>query len=121
MVPDVRKNHPETETFVVEGIIEEEETGRPLAGLIVRAFDRDLLLDDRLGFTTSDIDGRFEIRFGPEAFRDVFESRPDLYLRIFDSSGLRLLHDTSDAIRRNAEQLERYSIRISARSLDPRS
>jgi len=108
-----------SDTFRIEGEIHEPETGRPLAGLIVRAFDRDLILDDKVGFATTDPDGRFEITFGPEAFRDAFESRPDLYLRIYDPSGSRLLHETTDAIRWNADHLERYEIQISGRVLDP--
>ena len=91
-------------SFRVRGTIEEAETGRPLGGLIVRAFDRDLVFDDKLGFATSDDEGRFEIRFGVEAFRDLRESRPDLYLRVYDAEGTGLLHETTDAIRWNASQ-----------------
>jgi hypothetical protein len=104
---------------VVFGTVEEEETGRPLPDLVVRAFDRDLLLDDKVGFTSTDDDGRFEIRFGPEDFRDLWEARPDLYLRIYDRAGVRLLHETTDAIRWNASPSERYRIRVPARALNP--
>ena len=111
--------------YRVRGTLEEEETGRPLAGLIVRAFDRDLLFDDKLGFATTDEQGSFEIHFGVEAFRDLLESRPDLYLRIYDAEGTGLLHETTDAIRWNASTDEHYRIRIPARALagrpgDPR-
>ena len=107
------------DSFRVLGTIEEEETGRPLADLIVRAFDRDLILDDKVGYATTDSDGRFEIRFNREDFRDVGESRPDLYLRIFDRSGIREIHQTTDAIRWNASPTERYRLRIPARALRP--
>ncbi len=107
--------------FRVLGTIEEEETGRPLANLIVRAFDRDLIFDDKVGFATSDDDGRFEIRFNRDDFRDVGESRPDLYLRIFDRSGIREIHRTTDAIRWNASSIERYRLRIPARALRPQA
>ncbi len=108
-------------SFLVAGVVEEEETGRPLSHLIVRAFDRDLVFDDKLGFATTDDDGRFEIRFGVDRFRDVWETRPDLYLRIYDKSGSRLLHETTDAIRWNASPSEHYRILVPARALDPRS
>ena len=106
------------EEFRIVGTIEEQETGRPLANLVVRAFDRDLIADDKVGFTRTDDDGRFEIHFGPEMFRDLFEARPDLYLRIYDQNGSRLLHETTDAIRWNAQNLEQFDLRISARTLD---
>ena len=107
-------------SFLVAGVVEEAETGRPLPQLIVRAFDRDLVFDDKLGFATTDDDGRFEIRFGPDQFRDLWESRPDLYLRIYDRSGFRLLRETTDAVRWNASPSEHYRILVPARAFDPR-
>jgi hypothetical protein len=103
--------------FRVRGTIQEVETGRPLAGLIVRAFDRDLVFDDKIGFATTDTHGRFEIRFGADAFRDLYESRPDFYLRVYDAEGTGLLHETTDAIRWNASNEEQYRIQIAARAL----
>jgi len=103
----------------VFGTIEEEETGRPLANLIVRAFDRDLIFDDKLGYATTDDDGRFEIRFNREVFRDFGESQPDLYLRVYDRSGIREIHQTTDAIRWNASPSEHYRLRIPSRALRP--
>jgi hypothetical protein len=108
-----------TDTFRVTGTVEEEETGRPLGNLIVRAFDRDLLFDDKLGFASTDADGRFEIRYGEADFRDAWESQPDLYLRVFDADGSHLLHETTDAIRWNASSREHYRVRIPSRALDP--
>lgn len=109
-----------SETFVILGTVQEKETHRPLPNLIVRAFDRDWVSDDKVGFTTSDENGRFEIRFRTEDFRDFVEQRPDLYLRVYDESGTRLLHETTHAIRRNASREEHYEVLIPAVALDPR-
>jgi hypothetical protein len=103
--------------FQIVGVVEEAETGRPLTNLVVRAFDRDLIFDDKIGYTNTDDDGRFEIRFGVERFRELFESRPDLYLRIYDRAGVRLLHETTDAIHWNASKNERFRVRIPASAL----
>jgi hypothetical protein len=108
---------PELERYLISGVVQEEETGRPLANLIVRGYDRDLVFDDNVGNATTDRDGRFEIRFGPEQFRDLREEHPDLYLKIYDQSGTRLIHQTSDAIRWGASRDEAYEIRIPARAL----
>jgi hypothetical protein len=108
------------EGFRVVGVVRETETDRPLPDLIVRAFDRDLVFDDKLGDAVTDDDGRFEIRYERQDFRDLLERRPDLYLRVFDRTGVRVLHETSDATRRNASQSEAYEIAIPARALDPR-
>jgi len=109
-----RDDHDE---FRIFGLIEEAETGRPLANLVVRAFDRDLIFDDKVGYTNTNDDGRFEIHFGEERFRELFESRPDLYLRIYDRTGIHLIHETTDAIRWKASKNEEYRIKISARAL----
>ena len=114
-VPDRKR-----ETFSVRGSIQELETRRPLPDLIVRAFDRDWISDDKVGFATSDRDGIFEIRFSLEDFQDLLEKRPDLYLRVYDRSGTQLLHETTDAIRWNASPEEHYELLVPARSLDPR-
>jgi len=103
--------------FRIFGVVEEAETERPISNLVVRAFDRDLISDDKIGYTNTDDDGRFEIRFGMERFRELFESRPDIYLRIYDRAGARLLHETTDAIRWNASKDEEYRIRIPASAL----
>ena len=105
------------EVFRIVGTIEEAETGRPLGDLIVRAFDRDVIFDDKVGFATADPEGRFEIRFTRRDFADVGESAPDLYLRVFDPSGTREIHHTRDAIRWNSSPDERYRLRIPAHAL----
>ena len=80
----------QSEAFVVRGSVRERETGRPLPDLIVRAFDRDWIADDKVGYSSSNQDGEFEIRFGLEDFQDFIEKRPDLYLRVYDREGTRL-------------------------------
>ena len=95
----------------VVGSVVEDESGRPLEGLLVRAFDKDLIFDDRLGETRTNASGRFELSYTESQFRDFNETQPDLYLRIFDASGKRLLHTTEREVRQ-AEVLERYEIRI---------
>jgi hypothetical protein len=94
------------------GTVVEEESGRPLEGLLVRAYDKDLVVDDHLGDTHTDASGRFEISYTEVQFRDLHETLPDLYLRVFDPSGKRLLHTTEKAVRKNALVSERFEIRI---------
>jgi class 3 adenylate cyclase len=87
--------------FRISGVLRERETGRALPGLLVRAFDQDLLFDDRLGEAISDAEGTFEIRF-TEDLIGAFEKRPDIYLRVFDASGSRELATTAQSVRRDA-------------------
>jgi carotenoid cleavage dioxygenase len=101
----------------LQGTVTEAESGRPLEGLLVRAYDQDLLKDDHLGDTHTDAAGRFEISYTEVQFRDLNETLPDLYLRIFDRSGKRLLHSTEKQVRKNALVLERFEIRIPSAKL----
>ena len=103
--------------FRVTGTVAEKETGRPLAKLVVRAFDRDLVFDDKVGFAVTDAQGRFEIRYRSEDFSDLHEARPDLYLRVFDAQGTRVLLETTDAIRWNASRNETYHLLVPAAAL----
>ena len=104
--------------FRVAGQVVEQESGSPLAGLLVRAHDRDVLYDDDLGEVQTDAEGRFEIVYTEPQFQDVIETRPDLYLRVYDASG-RLVHTTERAIRYDAHVDERYEIAIPRAQLAP--
>jgi hypothetical protein len=96
----------------IYGTVVEDESGRPVEGLVVRAYDKDLIRDDHLGDTQTDAKGAFAIEYSEVQYRDLNETLPDLYLRIFDPSGKRLVHTTEDAVRSNALVVERFEIRI---------
>jgi hypothetical protein len=98
--------------FRVRGTVVEDESGRPLEGLLVRTFDEDVVRDDFLGETRTDAAGRFEVVFTEVQFMDLYETRPDLYVRVFDASGKTLLATTEDDVRSNAELTERIDVRI---------
>ncbi|MBW2422685.1 MAG: hypothetical protein JRG86_00455 [Deltaproteobacteria bacterium] len=107
--------------FRVEGVDHEPGSGRLLPDLTVRAFDKDLLQDDHLGGAVTDSEGRFEIHFTGEAFKDSIESRPDIDPSVFEHGGGEPLHDTFHAIRKNARQQEYFDIEIAQESLHERN
>ena len=100
--------------FKVEGLVRERGSRRPLPGLTVRAFDEDVLADDHLGDAVTDDAGHFEIHFTDEAFKDLTEAHPDLYLCIFDGGPDRPVFDTKYEIREDASHHEYYDIEIPA-------
>ncbi len=103
--------------FRVGGVIREKESGRPLQGLVVSAFDKDLVSDDYLGEAETDESGSFEIRFSDADFKDAVESQPDLYLCVFVPGTREPVHDTSYEIRNDASPDEHYDIEISKAAL----
>ena len=101
----------------VIGTVVEEESGKPLEGLRVRAYDKDLIFDDKLGDTLTDAQGKFDISYSEAHFRDLNETEPDIYIRIYDGTGKKLLYTTEKAVRRNAQITERFDVKISKAKL----
>jgi carotenoid cleavage dioxygenase len=102
----------------VIGTVVEAESGKPLEGLWVRAYDKDWILDDELGDTVTDAQGNFEIKYTEAQFRDLEETLPDVYIRIYDRSKKALLHTSEKAVRRSALVVERFDIEIPRAKLE---
>jgi plastocyanin len=105
-----------SDTFVITGIVREKESKIGLPGLIVRAYDKDLLYDDLMGEDRTSCDGSFRIVSEAEDFRDFFDKRPDIYLRIMvpghGGSAPREVFNTAHAVRWNAGHLEYIVVEI---------
>lgn len=99
-------------TFRIRGTVRVAETGAGVPGLFVKAYDQDLLFDDLLGSAYTQADGRFEIVTTPEDFREFFEVKPDIYLKVFSPDGETLLYSSENAVRFRAGRLEEFDIRI---------
>jgi hypothetical protein len=106
--------------FRISGRVVERESGSGISGLMVRAYDKDLLFDDLLGSATTGADGRFELFYSESDFRELFERRPDIYLSLYERPGKFLLH-TKDAIRWNAGKDETFELVVDRAQLDPRA
>jgi class 3 adenylate cyclase len=104
--------------FAIRGVLRASEDGAPLPGLRVFAYDKDLVRDDYLGEATSAADGSFEILFTDEFFRDLFETRPDIYLIVKEAEGEREILHTRDSVRWNAQAVEHYELSIPRDPLD---
>ncbi len=98
--------------FKIWGRVLDKGTGKGLPNLIIAAFDKDLFKDDPLGTVITDKNGYFEIHYGTEDFRElIFDRRADIYLKVMDSRGNRLL-TTKDWVRREARDSEGFIIKI---------
>lgn len=103
--------------FTLIGIVREAETGIGIPGLFVKAYDKDLLFDDLLGTATTNADGSFEIVCESSDFREFFERRPDLYLRVFRSDRITEIWSSEEAVRWNAGRYEKFDVRLPRRVL----
>jgi len=63
---------------------------KPLAGVEVEAYDKDLLVNDHLGSAETGADGHFRIEFRWSDYKNDFglpEGRPDIFLKLRTPSG----------------------------------
>jgi PKD repeat protein len=99
------------EAWLARGrVTDDQEQG--LEGLIVSLFDHDLIFDDRLGTTQTDGNGDFAITYHIEDFQDLFEARPDLYIKVMDQAS-NTLYSSEDTVRFDAGRVEVFKITIS--------
>ncbi len=102
--------------FKITGRVREKESGLGVRGLMVRAYDKDMLYDDLLGTTITDIEGRFEIVYFEKDFRELFEGKPDIYLVIYAPPS-RVLLDSTESVRWAASRHEHFDLEIDRETL----
>ena len=106
------------DAWVVHGKVVDQQK-QPLSGLTVSLYDKDLFFDDVLGTTLTDDDGNFKMIYRTEAFRDFFEQKPDIYLKVLDKTG-QTLYSSRKAVRSEAGREEKFDITIKKKSDDVR-
>jgi len=77
---------PDRQGCLVRGQVLQAQ-GLPLAGVEVRAFDRDLRSEQLLGQHSTDAAGHYAIPYSREQFRRAEKERADLVLRLFTPEG----------------------------------
>lgn len=77
-----RMRHGKKSEFLVSGQVFHPTTGKPVAGMVVEAIDRDITKHDLLGVDISDSQGRFEISFREKDFKERGEGLPEVFLRV---------------------------------------
>ena len=77
-------------------LVHEDAIQKPLYGLRVELWDRDITVDDHLGTATTDRHGRFEIEYDPADAGRLERGLPDLELRIFDRRTERTAGDRAE-------------------------
>ena len=103
-----------SDSYLVAGTVTNAQ-GVPLDGLLIKAYDVDLLTeDDFLGEGKTTLDGSFTILYRKDQFvKNVVESftegGPDIVLRVYNDQG-QLVHTTKR--RSGAHRFEKYQIAL---------
>jgi hypothetical protein len=101
---------PEAIKYQVQGQIQQADA-TPLAGALVRAFDKDLRHEQLLGETSSDRQGRYTITYTQAQFRRAEKQSADLIVRVVGPDGS--VPVSSDVIF-NAQPLEVIDLEVPA-------
>ncbi|HVZ41828.1 MAG TPA: hypothetical protein VHI13_21280 [Candidatus Kapabacteria bacterium] len=104
--------HLDAASWMVRGTVT-DAAGRPVQDVIVTVWDRDLFFDDRLGQARTNDLGEYALRYATEAFRDFFERKPDVYVRVTDEAGKHLA-ETKCIYRPEAGEVEIIDIRLTS-------
>jgi hypothetical protein len=97
--------------FKISGVVSEQQSGKPIEGVLVVAYDKDPLFDDLLGTAETDATGRFLITYALTDDVHHIRKSPDLYLAVF-APPCTMLTDTADKIRWGATPHEVYNLKI---------
>jgi hypothetical protein len=89
--------------IIITGKVISSEAKEGIKGLRVEAWDKDLLVSDLVGGTTTGDGGIFRIQFDESYFKELFfDRRPDLFVKVF--RGDKLIKSTEDSVLWNVDR-----------------
>ncbi len=102
-------------SFKVSGRVYETESGNGIPNLIIEAFDKDVVKNDKLGQVKTNSNGTFEITYSQADFQgkfEKFEGNPDLYIVVKTPDLSKILYSSEKNIRNNAKNNEHFDVAI---------
>ena len=108
-IPDTHEITPNA--WRVKGKVT-DENNKALQRLTVSLYDEDLFFADVLGTTLTNENGDFEMIYKTDAFKLLFEKRPELSIKVLDRSGKKL-YTSENKVRPEAGRVEEFIIKIS--------
>ena len=98
--------------YEILGRVVEAQSGKGVPGVVVAAYDKDLVFDDYLGEVLSTVTGDFRIVYDESRFSSPFDRKPDLYLRVKTLAGQELMN-TKASPHKHASPREEMQVSLS--------
>ena len=104
-----------SQVFQISGRVYEAETNHGIPNLIIEAFDKDVVQNDKLGQVNTNSDGTFEITYSQADFKgkfEIFESNADLFIVVKTLDKGEILYSSENTIRSHAKNHEHFDVAI---------
>jgi protocatechuate 3,4-dioxygenase beta subunit len=101
---------PASKVWTVKGKVT-DANGRPAGGMIVKAYDKELLFADKLGQTFTCPNGSYEFVYDAKDFPSFFKAKPGVYVKVVDKAGKTLV-TTKKAVRVTAGRVETINLKL---------
>lgn len=95
--------------YTIQGKVVDRKTKKGVPGLMIEAWDKDLIVNDLVGEMVADDQGKFRMEFTSDRFQELFQDRrPDLFFKIFFNK--KEIHSTADNVIWNYETADKEII-----------
>lgn len=107
--------------FFITGFVRQAGSKVGLPDLFLKMYDKDPMFDDLLGTTVTRADGSYELVLKANDSRELFASKPDLYIRVFRADRLTEIWSTKESVRWNADRRETVDLYVPSEALQASS
>ncbi|OQP60444.1 hypothetical protein A3860_33515 [Niastella vici] len=118
---NVTANTPPPTTDViysVEGVVKQKQTGVPVTGIKVEAWDKDVDVCDQLGVAVTNEEGSFYIQYDASRFSDTGkEDLPDVFFRLY--AGNEMIYSTESSPLNDVKRKKGIVIEIDQTATNP--
>jgi hypothetical protein len=108
--PDKDEKPAPADSWIVRGRVTDEKK-QGVGGLTIGLYDKEHVFDDVLGTTLTDDDGKFRLTYQSKEFKDLFEKKPEVYLRV-TGKRKKILYTSDKAVKCKAGREEIFNIAI---------
>jgi len=112
--PDKDEEPAPPDSWIVRGRVTDEKK-QGVGGLTISLYDEEHVFDNVLGTTLTNDNGNFKLTYSTEKFGDLFEKKPEVYLRV-TGKRKKMLYTSDKAVKCEAGREEVFNVTIKSGS-----